>query len=62
MEYLLEGHFLSPVEIQDVKRSWNEVIKDESGEHGINIFIEFFKQYPEMKTTYFPTLSRFKVF
>ena len=44
-EYLLDGHFLSPDEIAEVKRIWNTMIKDESGEHGMNIFIMYCHLY-----------------
>jgi len=46
-------HFLSREEIHEIKCSWNSVIGEDSGRHGIDILIEFFKHYPEVRSQYF---------
>ena len=36
------GHFLSREEILAIKATWNSVIGEDTGMHGINIFLMYF--------------------
>jgi hypothetical protein len=42
------GHFFNREEVAEIKLSWNMVIGDDSGGHGINILIKWAKQKFEM--------------
>ena len=51
------GHFMTRDEIIDVKMSWNNVIRNDTGSHGISIFLRravmpnlprIFKLFPEV--------------
>ena len=63
MEGITRDTLLSPQdklteeEIQEIKSSWNRIISDKSGEHGVNIFMGLFKSYPEIRGQYFQPLS-----
>ena len=38
-DYIYRGHFLNQEEVAEIKLSWNMVIGDDTGGHGINILI-----------------------
>ena len=44
-------------EINDIKTSWTRSILDNTALHGMNIFIKFFKLYPEIRGQYFGFLA-----
>ena len=57
---------MTRAEIIDVKMSWNNVIRNETGGHGISIllrraaapnFSRFFKLFPEVRVQYFSFLA-----
>ena len=40
-DYFFPGHFLNPEEVRDIKTSWNRVIGDDTGNHGIKILLRW---------------------
>ena len=44
-------------EINDIKKRWTSSITDNTALHGMNIFIKFFKLYPEIRGQYFGFLA-----
>ena len=40
-DYIYRGHFLNREEVAEIKLSWNMVIGDDTGSHGINILIRW---------------------
>ena len=50
-------NFQSLDEINEIKKSWSRSILDNTALHGMNIFIKFFKLYPEIRGQYFGFLA-----
>ena len=47
----------SPAEITEIKESWTISILEDSVHHGTNIFLKFFKLYPEIRGGIFGFLA-----
>ena len=50
-------NFFSPAEIVEIKQSWADAILDDPVSHGVNIFLRFFKLYPEIRGQMFGFLA-----
>ena len=50
-------NFSSPTEIVEIKQSWADSILDDPVSHGVNIFLRFFKLYPEIRGQMFGFLT-----
>ena len=53
----LTCNFFSPAEIVEIKQSWTDSILDDPVSHGVNIFLQFFKLYPEIRGQMFGFLA-----
>jgi len=54
-ENVIQG--LTEEEITEIQSTWKSIISDKTSEHGVNILIRFFKNYPEYKAQYFQNLN-----
>ncbi|XP_023321165.1 globin-like [Eurytemora carolleeae] len=50
-------HFLTREEICEIKSGWVTIVGEDTGGHGINIFLRMFKHYPEFRSQYFGFLA-----
>ena len=55
--HLVKLQFFSPTEIVEIKQSWTDSILDDPVSHGVNIFLQFFKLYPEIRGQMFGFLA-----
>ena len=55
--FISNCNFSSPTEVVEIKQSWADSILDDPVSHGVNIFLRFFKLYPEIRGQMFGFLT-----